>query len=99
MGDQRYGAKCHLCQHVLHPREVEELRWPVQDDCCQPCHSCQEEEFYGALIRACGGESMFDPEVRAALQAFRWNRPNPLIDKLRAEMQGPSASDEPEGAT
>lgn len=86
MSRELYGEKCLRCQHVRHDRNPAELRWPVADDDCQGCYFCQEDELTGAFLRSFG-EEIWSPEVREAVQAFRSNRPHPLIDKLRRELQ------------
>lgn len=82
-----YGSKCHLCTHLDGPTHKVDATWPVPDDDCPDCIFCQEASFWGMLIRWAGTERTFDPETRAALDAFRQGRPHPLIDQLRAEVQ------------
>ena len=86
MNRELYGEKCLRCTHVRHDKNPAELRWFVADDDCQDCHQCQDDAFHGAFLR-CFGEDIWTPKVREAIQAFRSNRPHPLIDELRREMQ------------
>jgi hypothetical protein len=81
-----YGGKCHLCAHLSGSTHMVPTTWPVADDACPECSFCQEESFWGMLLRALGGERLFDPETRAALHAFRRGESHPLIDQLRVEM-------------
>jgi hypothetical protein len=49
------------------------------------CSFCQQNAFWGALIRVYGGDELFDPETRAAVAAIMEGKPHPIIDKLRQE--------------
>ena len=81
-----YGGKCHLCAHLDGPTHRVPATWPVADDECPECSFCQEASFYGMLLRSLGGERMFSPLSREALDCFRRGKPHPVIDQLRAEI-------------
>lgn len=86
MSEPRYGAKCIRCTHVDHrDYPVEEQSWlgPLK---CPTCDFCQWDALSDLIVNH-GGIELFDPEVRAAVKAFKEGKPHPLIDQLRVECE------------
>lgn len=84
-----YGAKCHICAHLL-GHDADPIPWLASVPMCQRCAFCQRSAL-NKLLGDLHGDEVFSPEVRQAVADLMAGRTNPIIDQLRAEIQAESA--------